>query len=249
MKRRNKPNRNRKKDSRQNLKKNIKMKHLKSTLFSFIALFVSATMLVSCSNDNDTTSNETLNKNVETFLKSFYGQNSELGKPIEIKSKNETNSLNRTVEMQSYLITEVFVGEDARARGYLITEKSTNDFVFFLDVDRIDYKLTTVKIETNETIHFNEINELEKYLSTNEFDFIKVIEDPDFEEPIVTDPEPVTFRIRYTYGSCVNGVQGVYQATYFLGIRFTKVTATVEENSNGNLVHATVPCGTTYNPN
>ena len=224
------------------------MKYLKLTLFSLIALFVSATVLLSCSNDNDTTSNQTLNKNVNTFLKSFYAQNSELGKPVEIKSKNETNLLNRTVEMQSYLITEVFVGEDTRARGYIITEKATNDFVFFLDVNRLDYKLTSVKIETNETKHFNEINELEKYLSTDEFDFIKVIVDPDFEEPVVSDPEPVALRIRYSYGACVNGVQGVYQATYFLGIRFTKWTATVEENSNGNLVHATVPCGTEYNP-
>lgn len=224
------------------------MKYLKLTLFSLIALFVSATVLLSCSNDNDTTSNQTSNKNVNTFLKSYYTQNSELGKPVEIKSKNETNLLNRTVEMQSYLITEVFVGEDTRARGYIITEKATNDFVFFLDVNRLDYKLTSVKIETNETKHFNEINELEKYLSTDEFDFIKVIEDPDFEEPVASDPEPVALRIRYSYGACVNGVQGVYQATYFLGIRFTKWTATVEENSNGNLVHATVPCGTEYNP-
>jgi hypothetical protein len=223
------------------------MKYLKLTLFSLIALFISATALLSCSNDNDTTSNQTSNKNVNTFLKSFYSQNSELGKPVEIKSKNETNLLNRTVEMQSYLITEVFVGEDTRARGYIITEKATNDFVFFLDVNRLDYKLTAVKIETNETKHFNEINELEKYLSTDEFDFIKVIEDPGFEEPVVSDPDPVALRIRYSYGACVNGVQGVYQATYFLGIRFTKWTATVEENSNGNLVHATVPCGTEYN--
>lgn len=229
------------------------MKHLKSTLLYLIALFVSATMLVSCSNDSETMTNETTNKNVETFLKSFYKQNSELGKAVDIKSKSETNALNRTIEMQSYLITEVFVGEDTRARGYIITEKSTNNFVFFLDVDRINYKLTTVKVESNETKHFNEINELDKYLSTDEFDFIKVIEDPDFEEPIVTEPEPVTFRIRYTYGAPFTGIdgncyQGVYQATYFLGIRFTKWTAVVEENSNGNLVNAYVPCGTEYNP-
>ena len=133
------------------------MKHLKLALFSFIALFVSACILVSCSNDSDTTNSETSGKNVETFLKSFYKQNSELGNPKEIKSRNETNTLNRTVEMQSYLITEVFVGDDTRARGYIITEKSSNDFVFFLDVNRLSYKLTAVKIETNETKHFNEM--------------------------------------------------------------------------------------------
>jgi hypothetical protein len=225
------------------------MKHLKLALFSFIALFVSACILVSCSNDSDTTNSETSSKNVETFLKSFYKQNSELGNPKEIKSRNETNTLNRTVEMQSYLITEVFVGDDTRARGYIITEKSSNDFVFFLDVNRLSYKLTAVKIETNETKHFNEINELEKYLSTDEFDFIKVIEDPEFEEPVVTDPEPVALRIRYSYGSCVNGVRGVYQASYFLGIRLSKVTATMETNENGNYVHATVGCNEEYNPN
>lgn len=43
------------------------MKHLKSTLFSLIALFVSATMFVSCSEDNETITNETTNKNVDFF--------------------------------------------------------------------------------------------------------------------------------------------------------------------------------------
>lgn len=229
------------------------MKQFKLTFYSLIALFFCASIIVSCTNDNETTSKETSSKNVDTFLKSFYNKNSELGKPVEIKSNKSTNTLNRTVEIDSYLITEVFVGDDTRARGYIITEKATNEFVFFLDVDRIDYKLTTVKIESNDVKYFNEINELEKYLSTDEFDFIKVIEDPDFEEPVITEPDPVTFRIRYSYGAPFTGIdgncyQGVYQATYFLGIRFTKWTAVVEENSNGNLVNAYVPCGTTYNP-
>lgn len=47
------------------------MKHLKLTLFSLIALFVSATMFVSCSEDNETKANETTNKNVDSFLKTF----------------------------------------------------------------------------------------------------------------------------------------------------------------------------------
>lgn len=225
------------------------MKHLKLNIFTLIVLFISTNIFVSCSDENESPVNESSNKQVESFLKSFYNQNSELGSPVEFKSSTNSSALNRTAELESYLITEVFVGDDTRARGYLITEKSTNNLVFFLDVDRIDYKLTTVKVETNDTKVFNDINELEKYLSSDEFDFIKIIEDPEFEDPIQTEPDPVALRVRYDYGACVNGVQGVYQATYFLGIRFTKWTATVEENSNGNLVHATVPCGTTYNPN
>lgn len=224
------------------------MKHLKLTLFTLIALFVTVSIFVSCSNDNESPVNESSNKKVDSFLKSFYNQNSGLGKSVEMKSTSNSNALNKTAELQNYLITEVFVGDNTRARGYIITEKSSNNFVFFIDVDRIDYKLTTVKIETNETKYFNEINELEKYLITNEFDFIKVIEDPDFEEPIQTEPEPVAFRIRYSYGSCVNGVRGVYQATYFLGIRFTKWTATMVDNGGDHLSHATVGCNEEYNP-
>jgi hypothetical protein len=55
------------------------MKHIKSTLFSLIALFVSATMLVSCSEDNVTLTNETTNKNVDSFLKSFYSKDYSFG--------------------------------------------------------------------------------------------------------------------------------------------------------------------------
>ncbi len=225
------------------------MKHLKLTLFSLIALFVSATMLVSCSEDNETLTNETTNKNVDSFLKSFYKQNTELGKPLEIKTKNGDNTLSRSIELQGYLITEVFVGEDTRARGYIISDKLSSNFVFFLDVDRMNYELTTVKIESNETVNFDEINELEKYLITDEFDFIKIIEDPNFEEPVLTNPQPIALGIRYSYGACVNGVRGVYQATYFLGIRLSKWSATTEINENGNLVNATVGCNEEYNPN
>lgn len=52
------------------------MKHLKLTLFSLVALFISATIFVSCSEDNETTTN----KNVDSFLKSFYSESFNYGR-------------------------------------------------------------------------------------------------------------------------------------------------------------------------
>ncbi len=153
------------------------MKHLKLTLFSLIALFVSATMLVSCSEDNETTTNETTTKNVDSFLKSFYKKKIELGKPLKINSDKDNNLLNRTTEIQNYSITEVFVGDDTRARGYIISDKETNEFLYFIDVDRVDYKLTSINIDENEMKISENINTLDNYLSTNEFDYIEIAED------------------------------------------------------------------------
>ncbi|AWA31125.1 hypothetical protein HYN48_14065 [Flavobacterium magnum] len=150
-------------------------------------------------------------------------------------------------------MTEVFVGDDLRPRGYLITEKETNDFLFFADVDRTDFKLTTFEPKSNPTKIFENINELDKYLSTDEFDLIKVIDAPEYVPP--TEGEPVALKIKYTYGSQFIGVdglchQGVYQANYLFGfIRISAVTATLEDNESGpGQHHATVLCGETYHP-
>ena len=221
------------------------MKNLKIKLFSFIALFISVTFL-SCSNDNETIQNNSSNKNVETFLKSFYNQDFQLGKSVETTSKGALSHLSKTTEFENFIVTEVFVGEDTRARGYIITDKNTENLVYFLDVDRIEYKITAVELDINETKLFHDINELDEYLSTDGFDLIKIVEDPEFELP---EDGTVSFRVRYSYGAPFTGndgncYQGVYQATYFLGIRFTKVT--VVQNENGSKAY--VPCGTSYQP-
>ena len=115
-----------------------------------------------------------------------------------------------------------------------------------MDPANTDEALTEVELDINETKLFHDINELDEYLSTDGFDLIKIVEDPEFELP---EDGTVSFRVRYSYGAPFTGndgncYQGVYQATYFLGIRFTKVTAV--QNENGS--NAYVPCGTSYQP-
>ncbi len=48
----------------------------------FIILFLSALFFVSCANDNEQMVNESSNKKVDTFLKSFYSDDYQLGKKI-----------------------------------------------------------------------------------------------------------------------------------------------------------------------
>ncbi len=151
------------------------MKSIKSTLFSLLVLFVSTSLLLNCSKD-ETKKSGTVNAKVSNYLKSFYATNYQLGKSIITKVKKENSSLSKSTEIDNLIVTEVFVGDDTRARGYVITDKSTNEFLFFVDVDRIEFKLTSVKIDTNDTKIFNNIEELDKYISTNEFDLIKIAE-------------------------------------------------------------------------
>jgi hypothetical protein len=151
------------------MKKFIAFRILVITLITVIGI-------TSCSKDDETNKSVTQNAKVSTYLKSFYTKNYQLGKSVDTKIVKETSVLSKSTDVDNLVITEVFVGDDTRARGYVITDKSTDAFLYFIDVDRIDYKLTTVKIDVNETKVFNNIEDLDKYTSTNEFDLIKIAE-------------------------------------------------------------------------
>ena len=134
--------------------------------------------IISCSKNDETNNSETGNAKVSNYLKSFYHTNYQLGKSVDTKLKKESSnqSLSKSTEVEDFIITEVLVGNDTTARGYVVTRKSDNEFIYFIDVDRIDYKMTTVKVDVNDTKVFNNIDELDKYTSTNEFDLITVAE-------------------------------------------------------------------------
>jgi hypothetical protein len=150
------------------------MRHLKLTLFSLIVLFVSATMLVSCSEDNETTINETTNKNVDSFLKSFYSKDYSLGISAKVNPNSQVSALARTASFEEVELTEVFVDNETKARGYIITDKKTGDFLYFIDVDRDTYTLTSLDVKNSEQKTFNNIDEIYNYFSTDEFDFIEI---------------------------------------------------------------------------
>lgn len=217
------------------MKKIISLRLAAITLIAFICI-------TSCSKNDDTNG---LNENakVTSFLKSFYGKKIKNGTSIDAKVKMTNSTTTKSEEFGDIVVTEVFVGDETRARGYTITSKETNVFLYFVDVDRIEYKMTTVDIEANQTLIVDNIDELDKYVATNQFDFIKITQDL-----IDQNGQAGTLsKTRYSYGSCVNGVRGVYQATFFLWIQWTNWEPVMVPNSAGTgLTHATVGCNEKY---
>ncbi|MCZ8168823.1 hypothetical protein [Flavobacterium sp.] len=147
----------------------------------------------------------------------------------------------RVVEIENYTITEVFVGDDERARGYIVTDKNNNEFLYFFDVDRTEFKLTSYDVKENSQQLIEQINLSEKWLVSDMYDFIKVINDGNIDG----GPANQIQRIRYSYGSCVNGRRGVYQAHFFLGFQITDWVRTIDENSPTGQ-QATVGCNELY---
>lgn len=208
-------------------------------------LFFSTFLIISCSNDSETNQNLSKNAKIDKYLKSFYSSNYQLGESTEAKEKNNLLALSRTEEFNNILVTEVFIGNDTRARGYIITSKETDDIKYFIDVNRIDYKLTSVDFEQNSTNFFEQINLNENYIISDEFDLIKIFKDPNII--IVTNPGYIytVQGTQYSYGSCFNGVRGVYKAYFLFKIQWTDWTPVLDDDNH----HITVGCNETYNPN
>uniref|UniRef100_UPI0040489347 hypothetical protein n=1 Tax=Flavobacterium sp. TaxID=239 RepID=UPI0040489347 len=217
------------------------MKHLKLTLFSLVALFISATIFVSCSEDNETTTNETTNKNVDSFLKSFYSESFNYGRKAEITIKTETSFLNKTASFEEVNVTEVFVGNQEKANGYVVTDKVTGEFLYFVNVDRTSFILTSVDNDKNEQLTFNNINTNESYTNTNEFDFIEIALN-ESNNGISNKVGPRFFGTGYSFGANSNTIpcfKGVYSNYYVFGINVTGEPEPVQNANGGNL---SVPC-------
>lgn len=229
-----------------------KMKIIKNTFFSLLVLFL-GTIITSCSKDDETNSGVNENVKVSNYLKSFYSTNFQLGKSVETNHQFNTSILNRSTEVENMIITEVYVGDDETARGYIITDKSTNDLLYFIDVDRVNFKLTSVKVDVNDTKVFNNINELDKYLSTDELDYIKIAEDYVPEEDTNELGRRRFWGTGYSLGAEFTGVdggcyQGVYSNYYVFGINVSGEPSAVQvPNASGSGTHNhSIPCGTSY---
>lgn len=216
------------------------MKTFKNGILLLLILFSISCIVTSCSKEDETNKSVTANSKVSNYLKSFYPTNFQLGKSVVTKIQKKSSDLSKSIEVVSVVITEVFVGDDTRARGYVITDKSTNEFLYFLDVDRIDNKLTTVKVDVNDTETFKNIDELDKYLDTNQLDFIKIAED------VVVNPNfdyNKFFGWRYEEGPCGEagaGLAYVYHSYFAFGIRIRHVQQYSISDSSEPLSE---PCG------
>lgn len=195
------------------------MKLFKNNRLLLLVLFSTYFILSSCTKEDESDKNVTENSKVSAYLKTFYSTDFQLGKSVQIKNQIKSSSLSRTTEVEDFSITEVFVGSDTRARGYIITDNSTNEFLYFIDVDRFDYKLTTVKIDINDTKVFNNIDDLGSYVTTNELDYIKIAEDYSIELENGAERRPFWGSGGWhTIGGCDNGWQTVANVYYVFWI-------------------------------
>lgn len=149
------------------------MKNLKLSIIAFVTLFLGVVVFVGCSNEDTSVDNDSdfsvlkregISSEVSIFLDSFYSTDYKFGKQIETSSDND-----------DYVVTEVVVNEDRSARGYITTEKLSGKFIYFVDVDRVFYKLTAVDIVEDKTEVFNDIDKNINYFDTDEFDFISIV--------------------------------------------------------------------------
>ena len=156
---------------------------MKKICFSLVVLFLGLGLFSSCSKEETTSSSSSVSENakVVNYLNSFYAKNYVFGKSVNAKFSKPTDlssaTLSKTVEVEDVKITEILVGDDVRARGYVVTSKETNAFLYFADVDRDSYKMITSDITANSSLTLKNIDQLEKYYATNEFDMIKVTEE------------------------------------------------------------------------
>lgn len=215
------------------------MKNIKTSIVMLFVLISSTLFFVSCSNE-DAKIDELSNKKIDTFLKSFYTTEYQIGNKTNVTIKNSNNLQQRTIQVENYSITEVFVGDSEKARGYIIENILTNEVESFIDVDRIEFKLTSVNFDNNQVKVQNNINQSPSYFLTDEFDMIKVITDPVYTNP--GEPIYSTFGWREEPGACGNGFRGFYRAYFLFGIRWTSWEPVMEMGPNGVERPKTEPC-------
>jgi len=95
------------------------------------------------------------------------------------------------------LVSEIVVGS-GRARGYMVTDPSTGTPLYFADVDRSAYTMTSVDIAANKSVYTTQIDKNPQYLITDEFDFIGIV----VVEPVDLEGVPFWGWGDWKYGPC-----------------------------------------------
>lgn len=157
------------------------MKNLKLLALSFVGATLLATGMISCSNDEV---DNPLQENTEQmpmqsksallssedgylYAEAFYGADISLGSSIQLIVDDESIAVT---------VSEVIVSDDTRARGYIVDDISSGDFLYFVDVDRESDVLTTYEVSGTIQEIFDDLLEYEDYLLTDKFDFIEYSE-------------------------------------------------------------------------
>ncbi len=162
-------------------------------IISAILLLVVAGVAINCSKDDAAAVPQAVSQKSEirNYLKNFYSTDKiKEGRSIAVKSERSPSADSKNIVIDNYRLTEVFVGNDTIARGYVVTDRDTDDFHFFIDVDRVNFKLTDVKIDNGDTKVFDDINLLDKWLTTNKFDIYQIAADYNTDTQVILDKRP-----------------------------------------------------------
>lgn len=127
----------------------------------------------------------------------------------------------RTIEFEDVVLEEIFIGDDERARGYIVTDKATDEFLYFVDVDRINFKLTAYDPAVNQTIIKENIHLLQEWAESNKLDYVKLFEE--YNQAVSSGNQDRRRFWGWTewrpVGDCNNGKRTLVRSHYILGVR------------------------------
>lgn len=193
----------------------------------------------SCDNEREDNNvfQQNLDNNDVVFLKNFYSNEIKIGNSANIMLEQFKADVNqKSAQIDNYMISEVFVGNDLIARGYMFKNINTNQNEIFVDVDRINFVLTAIDLVSSDVEITNDIDQLPFYATTNELDLLYSVD--------IEDPQVVTNGWEYqlvagchpTYdgnGEVTGFAETINVRRFFLGFIRTYIALNVE-----------VPCGT-----
>lgn len=199
------------------------MKQFRIIIFGLLFLLFGATMFWACSSEEETMIDT--KANFRTFSS---GELVNLGHILnEFYDREVTFTTGRTEtvrqEVTHYDYTEIIIDSDTRARGYLVSNHTTGEFLYFADVDRTNYVFKTKNLITNERETVIDIDQHPDYGHSDGFDFIRIIDDID-------NNGYVTFGGRFWGWSCgpsfyLPGSGCVRNCNYYvLGQQMTQTT-------------------------
>lgn len=115
------------------------MKQFKITIFGLLLVLFGATMFWACSSEEELTTDT--KSNLRTFAPE---ELDELRAIVDVFYEEEvTFEIGRTAtvseEAAHYDCTEIIFEGHERARGYLVSDQTTGEFLYLADVDRTNY--------------------------------------------------------------------------------------------------------------
>lgn len=185
---------------------------MKNYALKLVVPIIALALVYSCSKDrlNEVEQNRELaHKSATTdYLDDFYGGVAyTLGDAIET-----TDEASRTFE-----VFPVTLSGDSDSRGYLAMDTASGELIYFVDVDRVNYVMTSEDIQQAVTAQYEDINEYEQWEDTDELDFMMIINDHN------GDPNPPQSKFwgkdKYNVGPCIGHKQLTTTDFYVFWIR------------------------------